>query len=140
MTIKINDDTIALWFMQVAVDGDWLAHLAKTDEPDAFKFTYRFRYYEGDQSLEFENSQDRKNWYEGTLHKPRGEVIDTIRELQKHLITVDGEVTETDCWELIRGDDESPDQFMDRLREKPFAKTQVIDLDEARLRGLVDGT
>jgi hypothetical protein len=140
MTIKVNEDSVAIWFMQITPTSDYLGHLAKTDEPDAFKFVYRFRYYQGDQSLEFEKSEDKKNWYEVILHHSRDKVIETLRELQEEMRKTDGDVPKEDCWELIRGDDESPDQFMERLRELPFSKTQTISLDEAKERGLTDGT
>lgn len=140
MTIKVNEDSIAIWFMQITPTSDYLAHLAKTDEPDAFKFIYRFRYYQGDQSLDFEKSEDKKNWYEVILHHPLGKVIDTLRELQQHLRETDGDIPEDQCWELMRGDDETPDQFMDRLKELPFSKAQTISVEEAVARGLTDGT
>jgi hypothetical protein len=138
MTIELNDDTVALWYMQITERSDWLAHLAKTDDPEVFKFDYRFRYYEGDQSLQFEKSEDKKNWYTGTLNRSREDAIQVVRDMRKHLCEVDGDIPDEDCYELIREPDESPIQFMDRLREMPFSQSETITPEEARARGISD--
>ncbi len=139
MTIEINDDTVALWYMQVTERSDWLAHLGKTDDPGVFKFEYRFRYYEGDQTLQFEKSEDKKNWYEGTLRRSREDCIGIVRNMREHLCEVDGGISEEDCYELIREPDENPMQFMHRLRAMPFSQSEEITREEAKARG-IDGS
>lgn len=136
MTIEINDDIVAIWYMQITEKSDWLAGLSKTDEPDVFKFTYRFRYYEGDQSLQFEKSEDKKNWYEGTLLRSREDCIGIVRDMREHLCDADGGISEEDCYELIREPDENPMQFMERMREMPFSRSEQITQEEAKARGI----
>jgi hypothetical protein len=59
MTITLNKDTLALFFIQVTADTNWLASVSRTPEGHGYVL-YRFRYHDSG-ALEI---GDRKNWYE----------------------------------------------------------------------------
>ena len=76
--IEINENTIAIWRLQLTPDSDYCGGLTK--QPDgSYKFVYRFRYYVDDKTGP--DSDDKKNWYEVVIKKdtPREEVIATLR-------------------------------------------------------------
>lgn len=52
-----------MWFVALN-QGDWLAALTKEDGKDEWVFSYRHRYYDGDQSKDSFDDGDTKRWYE----------------------------------------------------------------------------
>ncbi len=43
MTILLDDDILAVWFLQICETSNWIAGLSK--HPQGFLFTSRMRYY-----------------------------------------------------------------------------------------------
>ena len=62
--IELSERTIAIWFISLDPASDWMGHLEETEVAGTFRMVYRFRYYQGDQDLQFEESEDKKVWYE----------------------------------------------------------------------------
>jgi hypothetical protein len=134
----LNEKTIGIWYIQLSEKADWLGHLAHVE--DGIELTYRFRYYEGDQSLMFEESEDRKSWWCGVISEPRDKVVETMRNLVKHMCDIDNLIHATDCHEVIKEPDESLNQFMERFNAMPFTRSKVVPPEEAKEMGLdIDG-
>ena len=120
--INITDRTIAIWYVQLGIGergSDWLASLWRED--DGIKGTYRFRYYRGDQSLQFEDSQDVKHWVELDLCKYTEEkTIHVMRVMAESLADLSG----GEKWELMMGTG-TVTQFMDEYKKLPFVTFKV---------------
>jgi hypothetical protein len=138
MTIMLDEKTIGIWYIQLSGKSDWLGHLAHAD--DGIHLTYRFRYYRGDQSLMFEESEDKKTWWEGVIHESRDKVVETMRQLVKHMCSADNLIRGDDCHEVIKEPDESLTQFMDRFNAMPFTLSKVVPPEDVKKMGLdIDG-
>ena len=88
---------------------------------DGIKGTYRFRYYRGDQSLQFEDSQDVKHWVELDLCKYTEEkTIHVMRVMAESLADLSG----GEKWELMMGTG-TVTQFMDEYKKLPFVTFKV---------------
>lgn len=71
--------TVGLWFIPVDATTDWMAHMGQTDTE--WQLDYRFRYYQGDQTLQFEESQDRKSWTRMTADKANVTLLEFKRRV-----------------------------------------------------------
>jgi len=121
--IEFTERTIGVWYVQL-VDGpygcDYLGSLWRTDN-GGLEAQYRFRYYEGDQSLQFEESQDRKSWYSLKLSSGPGEglseekAIKTMRSMAEVLWKKSGGKR----YEVMM-DHDGMNVFLERFREMPF--------------------
>ena len=120
--INITDRTIAIWYVQLGIGergSDWLASIWRDD--DGIKGTYRFRYYRGDQSLQFEDSQDVKHWVELDLCEYTEEkTIHVMRVMAESLADLSG----GEKWELMMGTG-TVTQFMDEYKKLPFVTFKV---------------
>lgn len=119
--IEFNDRTIGVWFVQLAEGGadkgsDYLASVFRTIDDDMLTTLYRFRYYRGDQSLTFEESQDEKNWYRIT-HPDDDEqkAIRIQRDCVKQLWMASGGKR----YEVMMGSG-GIDEFIERFKAMPF--------------------
>lgn len=76
--ITIDENTIGLWSVKLANDKDWLAAIRELIPDQKYELVYRFRYYRDDAVFE---SQDKKNWYRGTLTGTRNFVLQSFRQV-----------------------------------------------------------
>lgn len=120
--ITFTENTIGVWYVQL-IPGeqgqDFLGSLWRDD--DGVKGRYRFRYYRGDQALEFEHSEDEKNWYDLNLSGMTEQfAIDLFRKMVDGLAVFSG----GEKWELLMGTG-GVMQFADEFAKLPFATMQV---------------
>lgn len=94
MPIVLADKTIAIWFLKLSDDIDYMAGIEWADEESmkankgTVKLTYRFRYYDHSDPSPWSEA-DRKSWYAGTMKDVTKEkAIENFREginiLEKH--------------------------------------------------------
>jgi hypothetical protein len=110
MTILLNEDLLAVWFMDVSDRSNWLAGLSKHHR--GTRLLWRMRYYEPGTPPD---SPDKKNWYESIYAEPAGEVIQRVRTR----LRVVSLFAKDRPYELIRGD-RSLDEFVAEFRRAPF--------------------
>lgn len=110
MTIKFDENTVGIWYVQLSDDSDWLASVWMDDGKG--KLCYRFRYYKDDKVFE---SEDRKNWYDletGDTEK----LIETVRMLAAGMATGSG----VEVYELMMSDFDSFADFRAAFGDAPF--------------------
>lgn len=119
--MEFTERTIGVWYVQLLTGEcgqDWLASLWRDD--DGIKGSFRFRYYRGDQSLQFEESQDVKHWYEIDLHsKTEADAIGVFRGMAEKLAEGSG----GEKWELMMGTG-GVKQFGEEFLKLPFASAK----------------
>jgi hypothetical protein len=112
MTIVIDDNLLAIWWIKLPPASDLLCSLIRRS-PTECEIVYRFRYYETESAWD---GLDRKNWYEGIVTAPPEEVIPKLREMFGVLSVAAGG---SKVYELLRGE-RSTDQFMRAFARMPF--------------------
>ena len=131
MTIELNERTIGLWYVQLGRPGesDWLGSLYRT-KAGGLEAKYRFRYYKGDQSLNFEESQDESSWY--TLQIGGDDVEQAISTLQM-IVEKLWKVSGGQRYEILMSQEGNVDAFMERLKAMPFSNFKYVPKDEAAI-------
>lgn len=76
MSITLDRNTLALFFMQLQPDVNWLACVSRTPEGHGYVL-YRFRYQESN----LPDVDDRKAWYEVKSKEPPARVLEKTRQL-----------------------------------------------------------
>lgn len=71
MTIELSDTSTILghWFTNIP-GGDFMATVYRDNNDSPWQLRYRFRYHVDDKAF---NSQDIKNWYQGTAEPGKSE-------------------------------------------------------------------
>ena len=118
--IVLSERTIAIWFISLDPKSDWMGHLESIEgEDNAYRMTYRFRYYEGDQNLQFEESQDKKAWYElEARNTSKEQVLHDMRDIVTKLAgaTVNREYDE------ILMDEGGLEEFTEALQSRSWTQ------------------
>lgn len=148
MTMMFNNCR-AIWFMNVP-GGDVLACVQKsnahcsehksfdyecqaccalqavieamtTPPPEKFEVIYRFRWYDPDDPRnEAFSGKDRKSWYVMPNLS-----LDKAFEVSEVLLEGFRKIGVKTIYELIRGEDETDDSFMNRFQEAPFVHMKI---------------
>ena len=124
MSIQITEQTIAIWFAPVTEESDYMSCLNLEGEQLVFHF--RFRYYQGDQSKKFEESEDRKSWYKMEIdHATPEEALRRVRSLQAAFV----EKMDRDAPELAHPlfevlNDGDFDSFIREFMQQPWTRAK----------------
>jgi hypothetical protein len=122
VTIVLNDNTVAFWYVEIP-NGNWTAALSR--RPDCVVLKYRFRFYRDNNAFD---SQDVKHGYRVPFPpiQTNAEVIDLVRGMIAHMKTQGA----SDSWELLRGTSTTK-QFMDQFMTLPFVNQRAATPKEA---------
>ena len=121
MTIKLDNDTIGVWFLRVAHDQDFTGALAPVES--GLELTYRFRYYRGDQSKQFEESEDVLNFYKVTMPgHDRDQGIAKVREILNMLLEKRGHPELGPIYEVINDGD--MDAFITEFMQQDWTRAK----------------
>lgn len=130
MSITLTERTVGIWY--VSMDGqDWMAHVAEEDE--TFELTYRHRYYVDDKNFD---SEDKKNWYSGSISKPETTEDDIISVMDK-MCKMMSDRQDGVPYRIIKGD-KSLDEFVEEFTSMPFSHHKIISKEEAEEQGLIN--
>ncbi len=112
--IVLDDNMLGIWFVPMPPEGDWMGALVRDGED--YKLTYRFRVYQGDQSLQFEESQDAKSWVECCITGlPLAAVLRKIGNVTGTLAEKFGSKVHT-----VAMEDDGVTGFTERLKAQPW--------------------
>ena len=119
--IEITAKTVGIWFVKIDEESDWMGALTQTDElGHEFEFEYRFRYYRGDPSKTFEESEDKKNWYGMTAKgTTRSTMLEKIRQGANEMAVAAG----TELEEVLN--DGAFDEFTRDLQGRNWIRFEV---------------
>jgi hypothetical protein len=112
--------------VELDLDSDWMGS-AWHGEDDELHLSYRFRYYEDNKSFD---SEDRKVWYDMTIHGDTPEavekLVDTIRMLitEMERIGIAGE-----AYELMMGPG-GIDEMMKIFEAMPFTHVLTVPINK----------
>lgn len=125
--IELSEQTIGVWFVALNDTTDFLGSIWRADGGE-LKLAYRFRYYEGDQSLEFEKSQDRKNWYAMDLKGETEEKAIAVMRLLVEKLWKDSGGQRYECLVDYHGFDD----FVERFKSMPFTSFKEVSQEELK--------
>jgi hypothetical protein len=116
--ITFDEKIVAVWFVLTIPDRqDWLAAVREI-EPDAkYELTYRLRYYKDDKAFD---SNDKKNWYGGTVTGTRNYIILSMRKVADMLASV----SKAKVYEVVN--DKGLDQFLRDFQDQPYAFARMV--------------
>jgi phage terminase large subunit-like protein len=118
--IELDEKTVGIWFLATSPSQDFLAGICEIEPEKKYRLTYRFRLIKDDKV--FDDSEDEKHWYDGTLTGTRNFVVFTFRRIVREMqqVSEGGEL-----YELMM-DERGPDDFIRRLQDMPFAYSRQI--------------
>lgn len=122
--IVVDDSILALWFLQISSDVDYLAALSRLPDGD-LRMQWRFRYREGGAPDAW--AQHRKSWYESRAGMPLETALEQAREAVNVIGAANGRL---EFWELIRGSG-SVAEFTAALSMAPFAHVVQTEVRRA---------
>ena len=122
--IEVTEDTIAIYFLSLNETSDWMA--CWHQNRDDWILTYRFRYYRGDQTKQFEESEDEKNWY--SMSAPKAKV--QRREFEDRVLFVIGELERMTHNEhdVVEMDERGVDGFIEDLQSRSWTQVERRDI------------
>lgn len=129
MTIRIDDNIIGVWFVQLGDTEDYMMGMSRV--PTGIEFTYRVRHYHPESKDAFDD-KDGKSWATfGTNDPDEAKAISAAREMAKGLVGLSiglGKMKPPGkVYELLRGE-ASVEEFAKRLMAAPFAHSQMHQL------------
>jgi hypothetical protein len=78
--ITIDENSVAIWYIHLDENTDWLAGLSLKGAE--LELLYRFRYYDAnDPDNEPFSGKDRKSWTRVTIKETKEEALNKIREI-----------------------------------------------------------
>lgn len=117
MTILLDDHVQAFHYVELPGRiGNFLACVK--DVGGRGILDYRFRYYKGDQSKNFEESEDVSSWYH----------VETasVKELARVMVEMSNEIFRgLTVQSILRKPGESLDAFMERFQQQPFVMVKI---------------
>jgi hypothetical protein len=123
--ITFDEKIVGVWFMQTTPKQDWMAGVSEVVPDKVYELSYRFRYYDGDQSKDSFNDGDTKNWYSATICGTREKAIAGVRFVARKM---EG-LAVGKLYEYINhGDFED---FTARFMKAPFVHTKSVSPEEA---------
>ena len=126
MSIRMDDSIRAVYYAVLAVDSvDWL--LGINEEEDHYLIQYRFRYYNSDDPWD---TEDKKNWYSGTVSKTKQSLGELIKNTNKGFEAIES-IAEGDCYKLIRGEG-TQKQFFAEFEKLPFVHKRAATAEERK--------
>lgn len=128
MTIELSERTVAIWFIQLEPDQDWLASVYTTEEGEV-KAEYRFRYYVDDKSF---GSDDKKSWYSLNTSASVSQALEIFREAYNKL----SELSSGEHYEILM-DETGIDGFMEKFKQLPFFNGIELSTNEAKWMGYI---
>jgi hypothetical protein len=113
MSIILDEQIVAIWFLATMEGQDWLCGLRELIPDEKYSLTYRFRYYKDEKAFD---SQDEKNWYEAEISGTRNYALLIVRDLAKQMkaASMYGEP----LYEFVNNGDF--DDFKRRFDQAPF--------------------
>lgn len=134
MSILVDENLLAIWFMGCGDEFDVLFSLSKnSDKKDHLTITYRFRYYVDDKVFD---SKDIKNWYKvtiaprknSTLKKMIAEATSVVENLIVAMgLNYNGEI---ETFATIRRKNENDKDFMKRFSAHPSTHMKTVNESE----------
>lgn len=125
MSIQFDESLLVIGFLS-GPKQDWLGAV-NTSENNTFTFTYRFRYYDGDQTVGPHDDGDTKRWY--ALRSPPGvpyeEAVRFLTEVMDTLVKTGFSSPDTEPYKLERGE-LSFDAFIEEFKKAPFVHAQSV--------------
>lgn len=117
--MTLDEKIVGIWYLTTIFNHqDWMAAVREIEPNQKYELKYRFRYYKDNKQFD---SEDKKNWYEGTFTGTRSYVIAAIRFTAKELEKrADG-----DLYELLN--EHGLDQFMREFEKMPFVFMRMLD-------------
>ena len=122
--ITFDDTMIAVWFIGLNDETDWLCSIQEHD--DHYEVHYRFRYYNDDKNFD---SEDEKHWYSAMMPKKevsRKKVISVMREA---FTLLKDESDKEEAYELLRGKGSFED-FREEFLSLPFVHSREPTKEE----------
>lgn len=121
--IILDENAIAIWFVQLSPISDMTGAASRT--PEGYKFIYRFRYYADEKTF---NSEDIKHWYETRAPKEETEenFIDKVRFTVNALYAI-AQISYPRAFKdeiLTKG--KTPDQIIEEFKSKPWAHSSKV--------------
>jgi hypothetical protein len=110
MSVLLNDDILAVWFLDVSETSNWLAALSK--HPLGTRLSGRMRYYERNSPPD---SEDQKEWFEEISRDCPEEAIERVRARLRS----QSRFAQGNPYELIRGK-RTLDEFVEEFLRAPF--------------------
>ena len=110
--IEITDKIVAIWYLQTLPTQDWMAAVSEIEPDSKYELVYRFRYYKDDKAFD---SEDKKNWYSGTLTGTRSYVLAAMREVAGTMESV----AKGKLYELVN-EDGDVSKLMRKFQDLPF--------------------
>jgi len=123
MSIVIDENTLAIWYVKLADDLDLMIGLMRDGE-GGYKVSGRTRQYASPDDPW--DDRDVKRWFGGALKAT--DDADAVRKARTHMVTLTGSYTMTfapedepaQLFELVRGKT-SVEEFAEVLRSMPWA-------------------
>jgi hypothetical protein len=120
--IEMDEKLVGIWFLATIPNSqDWMAGVRELEPDQKYKLTYRFRYYKDDKAFD---SEDKRNWYEGTVTGTRAYVIASLRSVAKKL----AEMSTEPLYEVLN--EHGLDQFMRDFQDQPFVYMKIMGASE----------
>lgn len=119
--IIFDEKIVALWYVALTPKQDWMAAVRELVPDEKYELKYRFRYHVDD--LIFD-SEDRRNWYEGTLTGTRSFVIIGMKTVAAALQTKSG----GKLFEYMN--DKGMEDFMRRFQDAPFVHMRQVTVKD----------
>src|ERR1700730_9078855 len=110
MSILLNEDILAVWFVDVSETSNWCAGLSK--HPSGTRLLERMRYYERNSPPD---SPDRRDWYEEISRDSPEEAIERVRARLRSA----SPFAQGNPYELIRGN-RTLEEFVEEFMRAPF--------------------
>jgi hypothetical protein len=116
--IELDEKIVGMWFLYLSEKSDWMLAVREITAEEKYEVVFRFRYYKDDKAFD---SDDKKNWYKGTVSGTRAYVIASLRAAAQLIATTAIEP----LYELLN--ERGIDQFMRELQDAPFAHVRIED-------------
>ncbi len=129
MSLKLSEDTVGIWAVDLMNGSDYLAALWRED--DVYVMEYRFRYYVDDKTFD---SDDKKNWYRAEIPTAGAEEDDLIRA-QRMAVEMMWKASGGSRYELMMGPGGIKEMMAD-LKKWPMITMQTLTKQQAEERGL----
>ncbi|MFL6600760.1 MAG: hypothetical protein ACJ8R9_05460 [Steroidobacteraceae bacterium] len=121
MSILLNEDILAVWFVDVSETSNWCAALSK--HPLGTRLMGRMRYYERNSPPD---SEDQKDWFEEILRDSPEEAIEKVRARFRSASAF----AQSKPYELIRGN-RTLDDFVEEFLQAPFIHVSYYSTGES---------
>lgn len=132
--IEFDESIVGVWYMTTDRDQDFM--LGLNSEGDHLRMRYRFRYY-SPESSDPHDGKDKKNWFTAVVNSPRVEALAKMEEFMNQFAFAAQRMfgSSPQIWSYVRGEAETLDEFLDRLKAAPFVNFKEVSQEEAKALG-----